>query len=344
MRVSRRASAFLPGASGFGVAPGGRPGRVIDAVRIEAAGRRHLDRIAAREVEPAVVQRARDDAARRARRSTAARTCAGSGRRPRRCPRGVCARSTSRSPRDTRAHRARAAGPRRASDRLEVRILRSPRPRRTRPARERHAADRGRWSSAADGQSASHRSTWRAGTCSERWSRSPGALPRCGRTARWSGAGARAWQTAATSASSVVTTPDQERPRRSPARTPRGCAVTMFGMSGCDQRPGLGRNRREDGRAQVRPTTIELLPRRRPRPANWSTNCGRHARGPRAGRAAPASNASRRPCPAMARPTEPPIWRKNVRLQVATPSFWNGTAFWMTIVNTDERGPDAQAR
>ena len=35
----------------------------------------------------------------------------------------------------------------------------------------------------------------------------------------------------------------------------------------------------------------------------------------------------------------PPIWRKNVRLLVATPSFENGTAFWTMIVKTDSVGP-----
>ncbi len=40
-----------------------------------------------------------------------------------------------------------------------------------------------------------------------------------------------------------------------------------------------------------------------------------------------------------ARPTEPPIWRKNVRLDVATPRARIGTAFWTTIVNTASVGP-----
>ena len=56
-----------------------------------------------------------------------------------------------------------------------------------------------------------------------------------------------------------------------------------------------------------------------------------------------AGSCSRRPdpnsVPAIASPTEPPIWRKNVRLLVATPSFENGTAFWTMIVNTDRLGP-----
>ena len=43
--------------------------------------------------------------------------------------------------------------------------------------------------------------------------------------------------------------------------------------------------------------------------------------------------------PAIARPTVPPIWRKKVRLLVATPSFENGTAFWTMIVKTDSVGP-----
>ena len=40
-----------------------------------------------------------------------------------------------------------------------------------------------------------------------------------------------------------------------------------------------------------------------------------------------------------ARPTDPPIWRKNVRLEVATPRALIGTAFWTTIVNTPSVGP-----
>ena len=35
----------------------------------------------------------------------------------------------------------------------------------------------------------------------------------------------------------------------------------------------------------------------------------------------------------------PPIWRKNVRFEVATPSSRNGTAFWMTMVKTENVGP-----
>ena len=35
----------------------------------------------------------------------------------------------------------------------------------------------------------------------------------------------------------------------------------------------------------------------------------------------------------------PPIWRKKVRFDVATPSFANGTAFWTTIVKTASVGP-----
>ncbi len=42
---------------------GRRPGRVIDAVRIQAAGRRHPDRIAAAQVEASLVERALDHAA-----------------------------------------------------------------------------------------------------------------------------------------------------------------------------------------------------------------------------------------------------------------------------------------
>ena len=43
--------------------------------------------------------------------------------------------------------------------------------------------------------------------------------------------------------------------------------------------------------------------------------------------------------PTMASATEPPIWRKKVRFDVATPSFWNGTAFWTMIVKTANVGP-----
>ena len=49
----------------------------------------------------------------------------------------------------------------------------------------------------------------------------------------------------------------------------------------------------------------------------------------------PGSSSTRRDpkmVPVTARPTEPPIWRKKVRLLVATPSCRNGTAFWTTIV------------
>ena len=43
--------------------------------------------------------------------------------------------------------------------------------------------------------------------------------------------------------------------------------------------------------------------------------------------------------PTNARATEPPIWRKKVRLDVATPIWRNGTEFWITIVNTENVGP-----
>ncbi len=41
----------------------------------------------------------------------------------------------------------------------------------------------------------------------------------------------------------------------------------------------------------------------------------------------------------MARATVPPICRKKVRLEVATPSMWNGTAFWTIRVKTAKVGP-----
>ena len=43
--------------------------------------------------------------------------------------------------------------------------------------------------------------------------------------------------------------------------------------------------------------------------------------------------------PTIARATDPPICRKNVRFEVATPSSWKGTAFWTMIVNTAKVGP-----
>ena len=43
--------------------------------------------------------------------------------------------------------------------------------------------------------------------------------------------------------------------------------------------------------------------------------------------------------PTSASAIVPPICRKNVRLEVATPSCRNGTAFWMTMVNTEKVGP-----
>ena len=43
--------------------------------------------------------------------------------------------------------------------------------------------------------------------------------------------------------------------------------------------------------------------------------------------------------PTKASAIVPPIWRKNVRFDVATPSCWNGTAFWMTIVGTENVVP-----
>ena len=54
---------LLAGRVGLRVAAGGRPGRTVDAVGIDAAGRRHLDGLARRQVEPSLVQRAGDDAA-----------------------------------------------------------------------------------------------------------------------------------------------------------------------------------------------------------------------------------------------------------------------------------------
>ena len=41
----------------------------------------------------------------------------------------------------------------------------------------------------------------------------------------------------------------------------------------------------------------------------------------------------------IARATDPPIWRKKVRFDVATPSSWKGTAFWTMIVKLDSVGP-----
>ena len=41
----------------------------------------------------------------------------------------------------------------------------------------------------------------------------------------------------------------------------------------------------------------------------------------------------------MASPTEPPTWRKKVRLEVAVPRNLNGTAFCTTMVKTERVGP-----
>ena len=54
---------LLAGRVHLRLAAGRRPGRVVAAVRVEAAGRRHLDRVAGRQVEAAVVERAGDHAA-----------------------------------------------------------------------------------------------------------------------------------------------------------------------------------------------------------------------------------------------------------------------------------------
>ena len=54
---------LLAGRVDLGVATAGRPGRVIGAVGIETAGRRHLDGVAGAQVELPLVERAGDDAA-----------------------------------------------------------------------------------------------------------------------------------------------------------------------------------------------------------------------------------------------------------------------------------------
>ena len=41
----------------------------------------------------------------------------------------------------------------------------------------------------------------------------------------------------------------------------------------------------------------------------------------------------------MASPTEPPIWRKKVRLLVATPIRRTATAFCIATVGTEKLGP-----
>src|SRR5262249_29399731 len=51
------------------------------------------------------------------------------------------------------------------------------------------------------------------------------------------------------------------------------------------------------------------------------------------------ANAVPNTVPTIASATEPPIWRKNVRLEVATPSMLKGTAFWTTRVKTANVGP-----
>ena len=84
------------------VATGRRPRRVVGAVGVEAAGRRHLDRSRRCTGRSGPRGAGRRRRSRRARRSTAARSCAGSDRRWRRCPSGVWASRMSSSPRLTR--------------------------------------------------------------------------------------------------------------------------------------------------------------------------------------------------------------------------------------------------
>ena len=90
------------------------------------------------------------------------------------------------------------------------------------------------------------------------------------------------------------------------------------------------------------PTPVRLLKSSAPlagRLAEPGHDLRRHAR--RRSSAGPAARGSVDPkiVPTMASATEPPIWRKNVRLDVATPSCLNGTAFWTTIVKTEKVGP-----
>ena len=54
---------LLAGRIDLGIATGRRPGRVVDPVRVEAAGRRHPGRVATDEVESALVERTGHDAA-----------------------------------------------------------------------------------------------------------------------------------------------------------------------------------------------------------------------------------------------------------------------------------------
>src|SRR4029079_13437968 len=49
-------------------------------------------------------------------------------------------------------------------------------------------------------------------------------------------------------------------------------------------------------------------------------------------------NVSAKIVPTNARATEPPICRKHVRFDVATPIWRNGTEFWITIVKTENVG------
>ena len=113
----------------------------------------------------------------------------------------------------------------------------------------------------------------------------------------------------------------------------------MVGMSGLTASWNAGGTRLRICVPRSPPTPTRLSSAPVPAFENWLTACG----GTPAAVSWPGqlldAAASRRSCRSTASPTEPPIWRKKVRLLVATPSCRNGTAFWTTIVKTDSVGP-----
>ena len=137
----------------------------------------------------------------------------------------------------------------------------------------------------------------------------------------------------------------RRRSRRSgpPRAERRGCR-RRCSMNGAT----IGRHRRdggEDRSCRGRPTPISWLKSsaRTGRPAEPAERRGPARRPRSSARAAAPSSRRRRPCRRWrGRPSRRSGGRTS-GCDVATPSFVNGTAFWTTIVNTDERRADAEA-
>ena len=108
-----------------------------------------------------------------------------------------------------------------------------------------------------------------------------------------------------------------------------------------DDRTDCGRHPGQDGRAQVADAgqLVEVELAAGARLAEAGDDLGRDARLASCGPAVCSWNVVAKIVPTMASATVPPIWRKNVRFEVATPSWWNGTAFWTMIVKTENVGP-----